>query len=323
MNKEIERKFLVLNEDFKTSAYKSVEIQQCYLSKDPYRTVRIRILNEKAYITVKGKSIKNGVERFEFEKEISKKDALQLKDLCLPYPINKTRYYVSFNNHIFEVDVFKDYNKGLILAEIELNDENEIFKKPDWLGKEVTGDLRYYNSYLSEHPFFEHGKEPLKSMYIAEITKKMINYFGKDVRRINHALKVFAYAGNLAQLENVEKEKQLIIEISALLHDIGIKVCEKKYGSTAGKYQEIESPKIAEQILSEFNIPENIFKRILFIISNHHTYNKIDGIDFQIFVEADFLVNFEEGNEAKSNIPAVRKNIFKTETGIAFLDSLF
>ena len=153
MNKEIERKFLVLNNDFEKEAEKSSKIVQGYLSRDPERTVRIRIKDEKAYLTIKGIAKQNGVERFEYEKEINKQDALQLLDLCLPEIISKTRYFVSFKNHIFEVDVFDGKNKGLILCEIELENANEIFAKPDWLGKEVTGDKRYYNSYLSEHPF--------------------------------------------------------------------------------------------------------------------------------------------------------------------------
>ena len=153
MNKEIERKFLVLNEDFKKEAVKSSKIIQGYLSKDPERTVRIRIKDEKGFITVKGIANKSGASRFEFETEINKQDALQTAELCLPEMIKKTRYYIPSGKHTFEVDVFEGKNEGLILAEIELNDENETFLKPDWLGEEVTGDKHYYNSYLSENPF--------------------------------------------------------------------------------------------------------------------------------------------------------------------------
>ncbi len=312
MNKEIERKFLVLNDDFKNEAVKSSEIIQGYLSKDPERSVRIRIKDDEAFLTIKGIGKQNGAERFEYEKEINKQDASELLDLCLPSIISKTRYYIPKGEHIFEVDVFNKENKGLILCEIELKDINEKFEKPDWLGEEVTGKKEFYNSYIS-------GNFDL----ISEITEKMISYFGKDVRRINHALKVFAYAQNIGKLENISKEKQQIVEICGLLHDIGIKICEEKYGSSPGKYQEIESPVIAKNILSGFNIPKSLLDRILFIIGNHHSYNKIDNIDFQILAEADFLVNFEEGNESKNIIPSVRKNIFKTKTGLHFLDTIF
>ena len=149
MNKEIERKFLVLNEDFKKDAVKSSNIIQGYLSKDPKRTVRIRIQDDKGFITVKGIANKSGASRFEFETEINIHDAEQLLELCLPEMIKKTRYYIPSGKHTYEVDIFEGKNKGLILAEIELKDENETFLKPDWLGEEVTGDKQYYNSYLS------------------------------------------------------------------------------------------------------------------------------------------------------------------------------
>lgn len=323
MSKEIERKFLIKNNDFINEAVKSSKIIQGYLSKDPERTVRVRVKDNKGFLTIKGIAKQNGAERFEYEKEINIKDALQLLELCIPVIISKTRYFIPEGKHIFEVDVFEKENNGLILCEIELNDIEEFFEKPDWLGTEVTGNIRYYNSFLSEHPFLDWNTSTVKSNIIAEITNKMIEYFGNDVRRINHALKVYVYSQNIGKLEGVNKDIQLIIEISGLLHDIGIKICEKKYGSTAGKYQEIESPIIAKEIISEFNIHENIIKRVLFIIENHHTYNKIDDIDFQILAEADFLVNFEEGNESEKNIPYVKENIFKTKTGIHFLDTIF
>ncbi len=312
MNKEIERKFLVLNNDFIKEAESSSKIVQGYLSKDPRRTVRIRIKDEKAFITVKGISVNKGTERFEYEKEINKQDALQLLDLCLPDIIKKTRYYIPAGKHIFEVDVFEGKYKGLIIAEIELENADENFIKPNWLGREVTGNKKYYNSELSKN-----------TDIIPEITKRMISYFGNDVRRINHALKVFTYAQTIGKLENISFEDRQTTEICGLLHDIGIKICEKKYGSTAGKYQEIESPVVAKNILSDFNIPEKIKDRILFIIANHHSYNKIDGIDFQILVEADFLVNFEEGNEPENILSDVKKNIFKTKTSLILIENIF
>lgn len=323
MNNEIERKFLVLNDDFKNEAVKSSKITQGYLSKDPERTVRVRISDEDAFLTVKGLAKGNGAERFEYEIAVDKQDALQLLELCIPEIISKTRYFIPAGKHTFEVDVFDGKNKGLVLCEIELNKINDTFEKPNWSGKEVTGDKRYYNSYLSEYPYGSWNKNSKSENIVAIISKKMIDYFNKDVKRINHALKVYAYSKTIGELENISSDKMKIVELSALLHDIGIKICEEKYGSTAGKYQEKESPLIAKQILSDFNLPDKILSRVLFIIGNHHTYRKIDEIDFQILAEADFLVNFEEGNESKKNIPAVKKNIFKTKTGLNFLDNIF
>ena len=152
MNKEIERKFLVSGE-FKSSAVKSYKIIQAYLSSVPERSVRVRIKGEKAFLTIKGIGNKSGVSRFEFEKEISVSEAKNLLKICEPGIIEKTRYIIPYGNHIFEVDEFYGKNEGLIIAELELQDENEDYEKPEWLGKEVTGDKRYYNVYLSNNPF--------------------------------------------------------------------------------------------------------------------------------------------------------------------------
>lgn len=153
MSLEIERKFLVKNEDFKTDAYQKKLLKQGYLNSDKNRTVRVRIADDKSFITIKGKSNSIGTTRFEWEKEIDLLEAEQLLLLCEPSVIDKTRFYVKSENHIFEVDEFYSDNQGLIVAEIELNSENEQFKKPSWLGKEVTGNIKYYNSSLSKNPF--------------------------------------------------------------------------------------------------------------------------------------------------------------------------
>jgi len=145
---EIERKFLVKNLDFiKECTYKK-QIEQGYLSKDPKRTVRVRIEEEKAFLTIKGETFDNGTSRIEIENKISIKDALELMKLCIPSPIKKIRYIINKNDFIFEVDVFKDENEGLIIAELELNSKTSRFPKPDWLGKEVTGQVEFYNSQL-------------------------------------------------------------------------------------------------------------------------------------------------------------------------------
>lgn len=146
---EIERKFLVNSTTFIKKAYQKTTLRQGYLSKDPKRTVRVRIFDQKGLLTIKGKSSESGMSRFEWEKEIDRADADQLLDLALPGIIEKDRYLVNENNHCFEVDVFHGNHKGLILAEIELENENEKILLPDWIGKEVTGEKQYYNSFLS------------------------------------------------------------------------------------------------------------------------------------------------------------------------------
>lgn len=149
---ETERKFLVESDIFRQEAYESSRITQGFLNRDPERTVRLRIRDKKGYLTVKGKSSEDGLSRFEWEKEIPLKDARDLMGLCEPGLIEKTRYLVKAGNYILEVDEFYGDNRGLILAEVELPFLTETFPKPDWLGLEVTGDNRYYNSQLSKNP---------------------------------------------------------------------------------------------------------------------------------------------------------------------------
>ena len=150
---EIERKFLVNSEDFKKQSSPPIRIVQGFLNTHPKRTVRVRLKGDKGYLTVKGKSSENGTTRFEWETEISKEEASELLKLCEKGMIDKMRYEVNYKNHNFEIDVFSGDNQGLILVEVELDDENETFDKPDWLGEEVTGNSKYYNSQLSKNPF--------------------------------------------------------------------------------------------------------------------------------------------------------------------------
>ncbi len=150
---EIERKFLVTSEAFKNEAHKRTHIVQGFLNTHPERTVRVRVHGSDGFITIKGKSSKSGLSRFEWEKQISLSEAEELLHLCEPGIIEKTRYEISSDHHTFEVDDFKGENEGLIVAEVELNSETEPFSRPEWLGKEVTGDVKYYNSNLSKNPF--------------------------------------------------------------------------------------------------------------------------------------------------------------------------
>ena len=146
---EIERKFLVKTNEFKNLALSSVNIKQAYLSKDPHRTVRIRIKDKQAFLTIKGISSASGMSRFEWEKELTLEEGEMLFQLALPTVIVKKRYIVPQGALSFEVDVFEGDHQGLILAEIELASESTSIVLPSWIGKEVTGDQRYYNSYLS------------------------------------------------------------------------------------------------------------------------------------------------------------------------------
>lgn len=151
MGIEIERKFLVKGE-YKSLASSSSRIKQGYISRQSGRTVRVRIRGEKAYITIKGPSL-DGISRFEWEKEIPVQDAEDLMLLSTGPVIDKTRYLVPFEGHTFEVDEFHGDNEGLTMAEVELGSPDEPFGRPEWLGEEVTGDKRYYNSNLSSNPF--------------------------------------------------------------------------------------------------------------------------------------------------------------------------
>jgi adenylate cyclase len=152
MNIETERKFLVQG-PFKQFAQEQVIIRQGYLTSDPERTVRVRTWNDQAFITIKGKTNESGLSRYEFETEIPIMDAEDLLKLCIGNLIEKIRYLVPMGLHIFEVDEFYGANEGLIIAEIELDTEDESFPQPDWLGEEVTGMKPYYNSYLAFIPY--------------------------------------------------------------------------------------------------------------------------------------------------------------------------
>jgi CYTH domain-containing protein len=147
---EIERKFLVKG-DFYPYIIKKVRISQGYLCTSTERTVRVRMMGESAFITIKGPSGKTGFSHSEFEYAIPYADAVEIMHLC-PSTIEKERCYIPNGKHTFEVDVFHGIHEGLVIAELELSSEDEPYNRPDWLGEEVTGDKRYYNSYLSSHP---------------------------------------------------------------------------------------------------------------------------------------------------------------------------
>ena len=153
MSVEIERKFLVINSDFKKLSSQKKYIKQGFLNSDKNRVVRIRIIDDTAFLTIKGIFNSSGTTRFEWEKEITVDEAQKLMVLCEPGIIEKHRYYHKLGKHIFEIDVFLGANNGLVLAEVELANEKDIFEVPSYLGEEVTGQEKYYNSNLSKNPF--------------------------------------------------------------------------------------------------------------------------------------------------------------------------
>jgi HD superfamily phosphodiesterase len=172
----------------------------------------------------------------------------------------------------------------------------------------------------------------LKSIYtegavmkenISVIINEMIKYYANDPRRVNHFLKVFSFAKSIGELEKLDKETQDILEVSAVMHDIGIKVSEEKYNSSAGNYQEIEGPPVAKALLLKLDFDEKFIDRVCYLIGHHHTYSKIDGIDYQILIEADFIVNIYEDEIKFAQIESIKEKYFKTKSGIQFLIDLY
>ncbi len=157
----------------------------------------------------------------------------------------------------------------------------------------------------------------------AQVMYAMIDYFGSDIRRINHLIKVHGYARIIGLLEGLDEETQTILEIAALTHDIGIKVSEQKYQSAAGHYQQLEGPAEAHALLNALSVDVQTMERVCWLIARHHTYEGITGLDYQILVEADFLVNIDEDGMSGDAVMAVRERIFRTQTGLSLLQSLF
>lgn len=160
MAQEIERKFLVKDDSYKRMAFKSYAIRQGYICSDSGRTVRVRIRDDKGFLTIKGPSDASGMSRYEWEHELSLPEAEELMKLCRPGMIDKTRYLVKWGSHTFEVDEFYGANDGLVVAEVELASEDEPFGCPPFLGEEVTGQRRYYNASLMACPYKEWSAVP-------------------------------------------------------------------------------------------------------------------------------------------------------------------
>lgn len=151
----------------------------------------------------------------------------------------------------------------------------------------------------------------------------MIEYFRNDPKRINHFIKVNSFANLIAQGENVGSEKMKIIDVASIVHDIGIKISEDKYNSSAGKYQELEGPNEAKKMLSMLKFEDNLIERVCYLVGHHHTYKDIVDIDYQILVEADFIVNIYEDNSSRESVESIKKKIFKTNTGINIIEDMF
>lgn len=160
-------------------------------------------------------------------------------------------------------------------------------------------------------------------MTVSEIMVKMIEYSNGNLHDINHLMKVYAYAKTIAECENVAQDEQKIIEIAAIIHDIACPLCRKKYGNTDGKLQEKEGAVLAEEFLTGTGLSDEMKNRIVFLVAHHHTLQGVDGIDYQILLEADYLVNADEAGYQKDNIKNVMDCIFKTSTGKTLLKSVY
>lgn len=158
---------------------------------------------------------------------------------------------------------------------------------------------------------------------LAQVSLRMLQYFGDDLKRINHALKVHGFAQTIGGLEGLDESARFGLAAGALLHDIGIKNAERKYNSTAGKYQEQEGPGVARDLLAGLPLTAAQLERICFLIGHHHTSGEIDGLDLQILVEADFLVNAFEDAMSPEQIRPLQARIFRTPSGTALLQSLY
>jgi HD superfamily phosphodiesterase len=158
---------------------------------------------------------------------------------------------------------------------------------------------------------------------IGQVINAMIAYYAGDVRRINHFLKVYGFSKAIGEMEGLDESTQAILEIAALTHDIGIKNSEKKYNSSAGNYQQIEGPPEAKKLLEGLGIESGVIDRVCWLIAHHHTYTDIQEIDYQILIEADFLVNAFEDNMPDASIESFMNKVFVTKTGIGLLKTMY
>lgn len=157
----------------------------------------------------------------------------------------------------------------------------------------------------------------------SRVIDAMIEYYSNDPRRIQHFIKVYGLAKAIGELEGLDDKLQEILEVASIVHDIGIKVSEQKYQSSAGNYQQLEGPPVAREMLGRLGYEEELIERVCYLIAHHHTYNNMDGLDYQILVEADFLVNISEDNMSEKQIESIKQSIFRTHTGNTFLARMY
>ncbi|OQY31938.1 MAG: phosphohydrolase [Spirochaetaceae bacterium 4572_59] len=160
-------------------------------------------------------------------------------------------------------------------------------------------------------------------MKIGAALNKMISFSGNNSHDINHFLKVFAFAKSIGELEGLDADTQEILELAAVVHDIACPLCREKYGNTNGKYQEIEGVPLARQFLRELSVSDLTIDRVAWLVGHHHSYTNVEGLDYQILLEADFLVNADEGSMSQSAIQSMLKRVFKTETGKRMLQTIY
>ena len=160
-------------------------------------------------------------------------------------------------------------------------------------------------------------------MTVAEVVKKMVEYSKGDLHDISHFMKVYAYAKTIAEGENLSPEQQKLVEVTAVVHDIACPLCRVKYGNANGKHQEEESAALIEEFFLDSDLPKEFVDRVSYIVSHHHTITGIDGIDYQIMIEADYLVNADESNFSGNNVRNMLEKVFKTETGKFLLQSMY
>ena len=160
-------------------------------------------------------------------------------------------------------------------------------------------------------------------MIVSDIMQKMIKISNGNIHDINHFIKVWTYAKTIAELDNIDSETQLILEVAAITHDIACPICREKYGNTNGKYQEIEGRTLVREFLKDSDLTSEQIERIAYLIAHHHTFKDIDGIDYQILIEADYIVNAEESNYSKENIANFSDRYFKTKIGKNLLKTIY
>ena len=160
-------------------------------------------------------------------------------------------------------------------------------------------------------------------MSVSKIAKKMIEYSNGNPHDINHFMKVYAYAKTIGECESLDSRTQAVLEVAAIIHDIACPLCREKYGNTNGNYQEAEGEVLAEEFLKDSGYTDDFIERLIFLVGHHHTLKNIEGLDYQILIEADYIVNAHEGNCSEANIRNMMENIFKTDTGISLLKSIY